>query len=64
VAWVWSRPEARGAAAVPTWIGDSGCLTRGGRKGQAGRARPGGLDPKADWASLMWGKKNGVDRLG
>jgi hypothetical protein len=30
----------------------------------AGRARPGGLDPKADWASLMWGKKNGVDRLG
>jgi hypothetical protein len=57
MAWVWSWPEARGAATAPTWISGSGCLTRGGRKGQAGRAGPRGLDPKADWASLMQGKK-------
>jgi hypothetical protein len=40
VAWVWLRPEAHGAAVAPTWIGGSGCLTRGGRKGLAGRAGP------------------------
>jgi hypothetical protein len=57
VAWVWLRPEAHGAAVAPTWIGGSGCLTRGGRKGLAGRAGPEGLDPKADWATLMWVKK-------
>jgi hypothetical protein len=27
-------------------------------------ARRGGLDPKVDWANLMLGKKNVVDRLG
>jgi hypothetical protein len=57
VVWVWLWPEARGAVVAPTWISGSGCLTRGGRKGQAGRAGPEGLDPKADWVSLMWGKK-------
>jgi hypothetical protein len=57
MAWVWLRPIARGIAVVPTWIDVSGCLTQGRRKGQAGRAGSGRLDPKADWASLMRGKK-------
>jgi hypothetical protein len=48
VAWVWLLSNACGVAAVPTWIGGGGCLTRGGRKGQAGRGGPEGLDPKAD----------------